>query len=246
MMQTGGKRARRCACARARAFLRVCVSWSYSRSVICARGVMDFLDPGTSRANQFLDTGIVLRGPTAVIDGVGFLGHVGNVSQKNGTCRYTDVHHVPTLNGFRKCIPQWITWLCMKCTTAVALHRGPVVIEWSQCSFFAFQPQINSSLAVLKQCIRLQTSCNNNARKRSFSHVPYRESELTRLLKDSFTSPHACSALIATISPNGTDTEHTLDTLAHATTMASAESFVRTQDKVFLLLRIGRRRGHRG
>jgi kinesin family protein 2/24 len=92
--------------------------------------------------------------------------------------------------------------------------------------------QINSSLAVLKQCIRLQTSCNNNARKRSFSHVPYRESELTRLLKDSFTSPHACSALIATISPNGTDTEHTLDTLAHATTMASAESFVRTQDKV--------------
>lgn len=90
--------------------------------------------------------------------------------------------------------------------------------------------QINSSLSVLKQCIRLQTA-NSNRRALTDKHVPYRQSELTRLLKDSFTDPNAESALIATVSPNGTDTEHALDTLAHATVMASTDDLVRSQEQ---------------
>lgn len=58
----------------------------------------------------------------------------------------------------------------------------------------------------------------------SAGHVPYRQSDLTRLLKDAFVSSNAVSAVIATVSPSATDTEHSLDTLHHATLMASSET----------------------
>eukprot|EP00667_Euglena_gracilis_P006813 EG_transcript_6873 len=84
--------------------------------------------------------------------------------------------------------------------------------------------KINASLAVLKQCIRLQAGG-------TATHVPYRQSELTRLLRDSFTNPTATSALIATVSPAGVDTEHSLDTLAHAAAMACTEQLMESEDQ---------------
>eukprot|EP01012_Entosiphon_sulcatum_P022324 TRINITY_DN2725_c0_g1_i1.p1 TRINITY_DN2725_c0_g1~~TRINITY_DN2725_c0_g1_i1.p1 ORF type:complete len:554 (-),score=70.45 TRINITY_DN2725_c0_g1_i1:187-1848(-) len=79
---------------------------------------------------------------------------------------------------------------------------------------------INSSLAALKECIRQQRL---NAAGDGAGHVPFRSSELTRLLKDAFTAHYAISAVIATVSPIATDTEHSLDTLHHASLMAGSE-----------------------
>jgi kinesin family member 2/24 len=70
--------------------------------------------------------------------------------------------------------------------------------------------EINASLYALKECIRARASASAHAR--SASVVPYRSSTLTSVLR-----PHLESggplAVVATISPNATDTEHTLGTL---------------------------------
>lgn len=67
---------------------------------------------------------------------------------------------------------------------------------------------INTSLLALKECIR------------SFSagapHVPYRQSKLTMILKDCFTSDRAKTSIIATVSPGSSASDHTVNTLRYA------------------------------
>lgn len=68
--------------------------------------------------------------------------------------------------------------------------------------------EINTSLLALKECIR--------AIDGKSQHVPYRQSKLTQILKDSFVSKHARTAMIATVSPGSSSADHTVNTLRYA------------------------------
>lgn len=67
--------------------------------------------------------------------------------------------------------------------------------------------EINKSLLALKECIRALDS--------SKSHVPFRGSKLTLVLKDSFIG-NCHTIMIGNISPGIGCSEHTLNTLRYA------------------------------
>jgi kinesin family protein 2/24 len=66
---------------------------------------------------------------------------------------------------------------------------------------------INTSLLSLKECIR--------ALGQKSTHVPYRGSKLTLILKDCF-SPESKTTMITTISPGASSSDHSLNTLRYA------------------------------
>jgi len=68
--------------------------------------------------------------------------------------------------------------------------------------------EINKSLMVLKACIE--------ARAAGKVHIPYRESQLTRVLRDALTSDDACTAVLCCISPACSHLERSLVTLRTA------------------------------
>jgi kinesin family protein 2/24 len=68
--------------------------------------------------------------------------------------------------------------------------------------------EINKSLLALKECI---WALDSNS-----SHVPYRASKLTLVLKDSFTRETSRTVMIANISPAASSADHTLNTLRYA------------------------------
>lgn len=68
--------------------------------------------------------------------------------------------------------------------------------------------EINKSLLALKECIR--------ALDGGSSHVPYRASKLTLVLKDSFTNRKSRTVMIATVSPAASSADHTINTLRYA------------------------------
>ncbi|OWZ04449.1 Kinesin [Phytophthora megakarya] len=68
--------------------------------------------------------------------------------------------------------------------------------------------EINKSLLALKECIR--------ALDRGATHIPFRQSKLTQLLRDSFLSQNSKTIMIATISPCSESSNHTLNTLRYA------------------------------
>lgn len=68
---------------------------------------------------------------------------------------------------------------------------------------------INSSLLALKECIRA-LGMNKKGR-----HVPYRNSMLTRILKDCF-SEKSMTTMIATVSPGASAADHSINTLRYA------------------------------
>lgn len=65
--------------------------------------------------------------------------------------------------------------------------------------------EINSTIFALKECFRVMRS--------SRGQPPYRESLLTRVLSDSFSSDRALIVAIGTVSPSAADTEHSIGTL---------------------------------
>ncbi|KAG2230761.1 hypothetical protein INT48_001663 [Thamnidium elegans] len=67
--------------------------------------------------------------------------------------------------------------------------------------------EINKSLLALKECIR--------ALDQDKKHTPFRGSKLTQVLRDSFIGDSR-TCMIATISPNNSNSEHTLNTLRYA------------------------------
>lgn len=67
--------------------------------------------------------------------------------------------------------------------------------------------EINKSLLALKECIR--------ALDQGGKHTPFRQSKLTQVLKDSFVG-NSRTCMVATISPGGSNSEHTLNTLRYA------------------------------
>eukprot|EP00521_Asterionellopsis_glacialis_P009471 CAMPEP_0195287496 /NCGR_PEP_ID=MMETSP0707-20130614/4530_1 /TAXON_ID=33640 /ORGANISM="Asterionellopsis glacialis, Strain CCMP134" /LENGTH=694 /DNA_ID=CAMNT_0040347251 /DNA_START=117 /DNA_END=2201 /DNA_ORIENTATION=- len=72
--------------------------------------------------------------------------------------------------------------------------------------------EINTSLLALKECVRaLDTNKNGGG-----NHVPYRASNLTKILKDCFTSRLAKTTMIATLSPGASSADHTINTLRYA------------------------------
>jgi len=70
--------------------------------------------------------------------------------------------------------------------------------------------EINSSLMALKECIRHRAMAT--AQPGKHVHIPYRGSNLTKVLKTSLSDPNAQTTVIATASPSATDTEHTMCT----------------------------------
>ncbi|KAI9366701.1 P-loop containing nucleoside triphosphate hydrolase protein [Zopfochytrium polystomum] len=67
--------------------------------------------------------------------------------------------------------------------------------------------EINKSLLALKECIR--------ALDQDSKHTPFRQSKLTQVLKDSFIG-NSRTCMIATMSPNNGNSEHSLNTLRYA------------------------------
>jgi len=70
--------------------------------------------------------------------------------------------------------------------------------------------EINSSLMALKECIRHRAMAA--AQPGKHVHIPYRGSNLTKVLRNSLSNPAASVWVIATASPTVTDTEHTMCT----------------------------------
>eukprot|EP00762_Andalucia_godoyi_P000621 ANDGO_05215.mRNA.1 Diatom spindle kinesin-1 len=85
--------------------------------------------------------------------------------------------------------------------------------------------EINSSLMVLKECVRKMQASSSNA-----AHVPFRRSKLTLFLKSSLSRVQAedkaelATLVIGTVSPSSTDTEHTLCTLDNVELMDSTSA----------------------
>jgi kinesin family protein 2/24 len=80
--------------------------------------------------------------------------------------------------------------------------------------------EINASLYALKECIRAKSK---NAR------IPFRSSNLTRILKESFERDGARLCVIACVAPNATDTEHTMETLKTASTVVGVEDQIKEE-----------------
>jgi kinesin family protein 2/24 len=70
--------------------------------------------------------------------------------------------------------------------------------------------EINTSLLALKEVIRALATGG------SMTHIPFRGSKLTQVLKDSFVGEQSRCCMVACISPDSTNCEQTLNTLRYA------------------------------
>lgn len=69
--------------------------------------------------------------------------------------------------------------------------------------------EINKSLLALKECIRALDAKN--------SHVPFRASKLTMVLRDSFLASRASKiVMIACLNPGSSSADHTVNTMRYA------------------------------
>ncbi|KAJ3234405.1 Kinesin-like protein kif24 [Chytriomyces hyalinus] len=81
--------------------------------------------------------------------------------------------------------------------------------------------EINKSLLALKECIR--------ALDQDSKHTPFRQSKLTQVLKDSFIG-NSRTCMIATVSPNSGNSEHSLNTLRYAYRVKELKGDGQSQD----------------
>lgn len=70
--------------------------------------------------------------------------------------------------------------------------------------------EINTSLLALKEVIRALATGD------SLTHVPFRGSKLTQVLKEGFVGENSRTVMVACVAPNITNCEHTLNTLRYA------------------------------
>ena len=82
---------------------------------------------------------------------------------------------------------------------------------------------INYSLLMLKECARVMH--RRAERPLEELHVPFRSSRLTQLLRSSFVDAEHRTTVLATLSPEPTDVEHSLNTLQHVAMMRKARSW---------------------
>ncbi|EGZ28635.1 hypothetical protein PHYSODRAFT_473388 [Phytophthora sojae] len=71
--------------------------------------------------------------------------------------------------------------------------------------------EINRSLLALKECFRRALDSGGRG-----THIPFRASKLTQVLKDSFVNAKARTVMIAAVSPCASSSDHTLNTLRYA------------------------------
>ncbi|KAK3254828.1 hypothetical protein CYMTET_35971, partial [Cymbomonas tetramitiformis] len=99
--------------------------------------------------------------------------------------------------------------------------------------------EINGSLYALRECIRFRRMAREQREagaKAQHVHVPYRSSSLTRVLMECFTKDEARMAVIATVSPNPTDTEHSIQTLRTACMISGQDGACReTKEDVTMI-----------
>lgn len=77
--------------------------------------------------------------------------------------------------------------------------------------------EINKSLLALKECIR---ALDNGS-----SHVPFRASKLTMVLRDSFLNKISAKiVMIACINPGSSSSDHTLNTLRYADRLKTGDN----------------------
>ncbi|KAI8815863.1 Kif2 motor domain in complex with Adp, partial [Fimicolochytrium jonesii] len=75
--------------------------------------------------------------------------------------------------------------------------------------------EINKSLLALKECIRALHR-SGAGMTTTTTHIPFRASKLTQILRDSFVGKRAQTVMIATVSPGSNSGEHSLNTLRYA------------------------------
>lgn len=83
--------------------------------------------------------------------------------------------------------------------------------------------EINASLWALKECIRARASGGGSSNN---GPIPYRSSNLTRILRQSLERDDAQLCVIATIAPNATDTEHSIETLKTVMQLSANDSAI--------------------
>lgn len=86
--------------------------------------------------------------------------------------------------------------------------------------------EINKSLLALKECIRSMGMMKK--------HVPFRQSKLTLVLRDSFIGKNAKTCMIATISPGLLSAENTLNTLRYANRAKELDSEAVDEDQQYI------------
>jgi kinesin family protein 2/24 len=85
--------------------------------------------------------------------------------------------------------------------------------------------EINSTIFALKECFRVMRAPRGQ-------QPPFRESLLTRVLSDSFSSGQALNVAIGTVSPSATDTEHSIGTLRALQQLQGTSMSFETRDDV--------------
>ena len=86
--------------------------------------------------------------------------------------------------------------------------------------------EINASLHALKNCVRKH---GERMRRGKASHVPYRESLLTRILAPVFECADARLAVIGCVSPGAADAEHSIATLRTVAQIAAVDGAESTE-----------------
>lgn len=105
----------------------------------------------------------------------------------------------------------WILWNCLLCWGL--LYWTAYYETWCRIE----GAEINKSLLALKECIR---ALDNDQ-----THIPFRGSKLTEVLRDSFIGDSR-TVMISCISPSSGSCEHTLNTLRYADRWLSISSFL--------------------